>query len=93
MAQRFFLNVARTVTAESVFGEHVSLVPVQEPLQRTNFQPFAGAARNVNAVPAENRFEQAGEHLTAPFPVIETVTGIVAGPKTAVTEVACARLS
>ena len=52
---------------------------------RANFQPLAGTACSVSRVPAANRFEQLGVQATRPLPLVETTTGIVAGPKTAVT--------
>src|SRR5581483_9803519 len=68
-----------------VVGMHVGRVPLHAPDQRTKRQPFADTARRVSDVPATNLLEHAGAHNTCPCPVVETVTEIRAGPKTALT--------
>jgi len=43
-------------------------------------------ARRVSGSPAGNVFEQTGVQRTVPRPFVVTFTGIVCGPKTAVTD-------
>jgi hypothetical protein len=73
------------LSAKLVGGTHVARVPLQPPLQAANRQPLAGIARSVNREPALNDLEHVGAHSTRPRPAIVTRTGILVGPKTALT--------
>ena len=74
-----------TLRAKLVGGTHVARLPLQPLLQAANRQPFAGIARSVNLEPALNDLEHVGAHSTRPRPAVATRTGILVGPKTALT--------
>ena len=82
--------MARAEAAAFIGTVQVFFAPRQAPLQERSFQPLAGVAVSRTGVNEGNAAEHCGRHviparelLTAPRPATLTLSGNVAGPKTA----------